>query len=130
MAPESALSNHLQSLPENVAEHFQEGLPTDVHLAALIAEPDAAGVAAQHHALLLALQRSSPSVYSSQPRGSRGLFRRLIAMAGASKEPLQPLFRALIQAVEEEVAPAVFLTEEIVFGGPTPSAAAQVRAYP
>lgn len=110
-----------------MAEHFQEGLPSDVHLAALSAEPAAAAVAAQHHALLLALQRCTASVLGSQPGGARGLFRQLIAIAaGASKASLRPHVGALLQALEEEMAPAVFLAEEL--GGPMQSAAAQVSS--
>ena len=119
------MSSHLESLPEDAAEHFQDGLPSDLHLAALSADPAAAGVAAQHHALLLALQKSSPSVLGSQPGGAQGLFRRLVAIAGASKDSLELHLRALLHAVEQETAPAVFLTEEL--GGPELSAAAQVN---
>ncbi len=126
LAPESALSSHLDSLPEDAAEHFQEALPSDLHLAALVAEPAAAGVAAQHHALLLALQRCSPSVLGSQPGGAQGLFRRLVAIAGASMDSLKPHLKALLHAVEQEVAPAVFLTEELE--GSEQSAAAQVQS--
>ena len=125
LAPDSALSSHLNSLPENAAEHFQEGLPSEAHLALLLAEPAAAGVAAQHHALLLALQSCSPALLGSQPGGAQGLFRRLVAMAAASRDGLKPHLRALLQAVEQDMAPAVFLTEEL--GGSKQSAVEQVR---
>lgn len=124
LAPDSVLVNSLASLPEDAAQQFQEGLPTDQHFATLSSEPAAAQVAAQHHALLMALQNSSGAVLSGMPGGVSSLFRRLIAISGANKDTLKPHLTALLYAVEDAHVPAVFLTEQL--GVFAQSAAGQV----
>ena len=126
--PDSALSTHLDSLPEDAANHFQETLPTDAHFTLLSAEPLAAAVAAQHHALLLALQNSSAAALSRRHGGVSGLFRQLVGLPGAQTGSLQPHLRALLRTVEDASAPAVFLTEQL--GSFTQQPAAEVQIVP
>lgn len=127
LAPESALSIHLDNLPGDVDQHFDGGLPTGEHFALLSADPVAAQVAAQHQALLTALQNCSPSVLSGRHGGSHGLFRHLVALPGAEQGSLQPHLRAVLAAVESSAAPAVFLTEQL--GGSSQTSSAQVETH-
>ena len=85
-------------------------------------------MAAQHHALLLALQSTSAAALSSQPGGVSGLFRQLVGLPGAQTGSLQPHLRALLRAVEDASAPAVFLTEQL--GSFTQQPALEVRIVP
>ena len=125
MAPDSALSRHLEMLPADISEHFEGSLPADQHFSLLSTDPLAAHVAAQHHALLTALSISSEKVLGSLPGGASGLFRQLAALPGGERGSLRPHMVALLKAVAASTAPSVFLTEQLAAF--TQSPAAQVR---
>ena len=125
MAPDSALSLHLEMLPRDFPEHFEGSLPADQHFSILSASPIAARVAAQHHALLTALNASSEKVPGGLPGGASGVLRQLVALPGAERGSLRPHMVALLKAVAASTAPAVFLTEQLAAFTQSPTA--QVR---
>ena len=125
MAPDSALSLHLEMLPEDASEHFEGSLPADQHFSLLSASPVAAQVAAQHHALLTALNASSEKVLGGLPGGASGVLRQLVALPGAERRSLRPHTVALLKAVAAHTAPSVFLTEQLAAFTQSPTA--QVR---
>ena len=125
MAPDSALSLHLEMLPGDFPELFEGSLPADQHFSLLSADPVAAQVGAQHHALLTALKVSSEEILGSLPGGASSVLRQLVAIPGAERGSLRPHMVALLKAVGATTAPSVFLTEQLA--GFTQSPAAQVR---
>ena len=125
MAPDSTMSMHLEMLPGNFSEHFEGSLPADQHFSLLSASPVAAQVAAQHHALLTALNASSEKILGGLSGGASGVLRQLVALPGADRGSLRPHMAALLKAVAASTAPSVFLTEQLAAF--TQSPVAQVR---
>ena len=125
MAPDSALSLHLEMLPGDFSEHFEGSLPADQHFSILSASPIAAQVAAQHHALLTALKASSEKILGGLSGGASSVVRQLVALPGAERGSLRPHMVALLKAVAASTAPSVFLTEQLAAF--THSSTAQAR---
>ena len=125
MASDSAMSMHLEMLPGDFSDHFEGSLPADQHFSLLSASPIAAQVAAQHHALLTALNTSSEKILGGLPRGASGVLRQLVALPGAERGSLRPHMVALLKAVAASTAPSVFLTEQLAAFIQSPTA--QVR---